>query len=125
MTLFDAAQHLEIVKIVNRLGKALMTPSAHGYSQHKGKTILAAAIANTGAYTTNSKAHPAVALMDVVLAANRNYNRQVAHHVRDMRQRYPGLAFKELGNLLEEKYIGASAFKEVGGTTMKKIQCTG
>lgn len=105
----------KIVRIVEQLGNAKMKPSSHGYEKYPGFKIIDAAIAQSREFLEKSEQdkNAAVTLMDVVLAANRNYNRQVEPHVRRMRTKYPDLTFKGLHNLLaSQDYVG---FKNVWG----------
>lgn len=94
--------HDKIVGIVKRLGNAKMKPSSHGYEKYAEFNIFDAAIAQSKEFLENSEQdkNAAVTLMGVVLAANRNYNRQVEPHVRRMRTKYPDLTFEGLHNLL-------------------------
>lgn len=115
MPLFTALQYPNVRQIVQRLGDAPMKRGSHGYGKHKGKTIAQASRAHLVDFVINARIHPAIALMDVVLAANRDYNKQVIRHVERMRDEYPDLTFKKLGRMLSTKYPDARSFKEVWG----------
>ncbi len=109
--------HLELQSIASKivqLGDAKMTSTSHGYRAGEDETILAAAIRGTRDYTKKSRASSAIAIMDVVLAANRNYNRAVKEHVDDMHKRYGRLTIKQL-RVKVDAAGSASEFKTVWG----------
>jgi len=99
---------------ITRLGRAMMTESAHGYRAGSNETILAAAKRGVENYTKNSQSSSAIAIMDVILAANRDYNKQVAKNVERMRQLYPGLTIKQLA-VMTKGAGTAKKFKDVWG----------
>lgn len=94
------AERQLISTIIDRLGRAEMTETAHGYRVNTSETVLEAVGRGKQEYIDSSRNNPAVAIMSVVLAANRNYNRQVKHHVDAMRSNQPGLTIKQLRTLI-------------------------
>ncbi|MFM0330124.1 hypothetical protein [Paraburkholderia strydomiana] len=106
-------QRLVASKIAE-LGDAKMTISSHGYRFGVDETILAAATRGAKGYTKNSRTSPAIAVMEVVLAANRDYNKAVKPYVDDMRNRYGRLTIKQLGRMVTAAG-DASEFKAVWG----------
>ncbi|WP_175881454.1 hypothetical protein [Burkholderia sp. BCC0044] len=106
-------QKLIASKIV-QLGDAKMTITSHGYRPGKDETILAAATRGAKGYTKKSRNSPAIAMMDVILAANRDYNKAVKPYVDDMRQRYGRLTIKQLEGMVAAA-ASASEFKAVWG----------
>ncbi|MCS6477379.1 hypothetical protein [Burkholderia thailandensis] len=103
-----------IVLTIEQLGDARMTRTAHGYCVGSEETILAAAERGARDYTTRSRKSSAIAIMDVVLAANRDYNRSVKCHVDDMCERYGHLTLKQLRAKVNAAG-SASEFKKVWG----------
>ena len=98
-----------------------MVDGAQGYkSTNPPQTILESANANTAAYTRSAKKSPAIALMDVVLASHRNYERAVAPHIRRLRENHPDLTIKELEKLLKTKYTTAEKLKDMWGHNDEK-----
>ncbi|MCK9204532.1 MAG: hypothetical protein M0P58_08895 [Bacteroidales bacterium] len=92
----------EIISILNNIGGKIMTESAHGYAEHKGKTILEASLKALKEYSDLAKKKPAVALILVVLAANRNYNMHVQNHINRIEE--DGLKdFAQLSEILRKK----------------------
>src|SRR4051812_32557975 len=91
-----------VKKKVAQLGNSLMTSFSQGYQNGTETTIFASAKQNSMAYTFYSKRHPAVALIDVILAANRDYNKQVDKHVKRLREEYPNMTFTELNKLIHQ-----------------------
>ncbi|MBB2919327.1 hypothetical protein [Cupriavidus alkaliphilus] len=102
-----------IASMIAQLGDAKMTSTSHGYLLGTDETILEAALRGAANYTTKSQASSAIAIMDVVLAANRDYNRVVKGHVIAMRERFGRLTIKQLGEMVGA--ATASEFKNVWG----------
>lgn len=112
----------KIVKIVRRIGNSTMTASSHGNDKYPGWKIIDAARDQAKTYKDLGKENPAVSLMMVVLAANRNYNRAVAPHVKRLRNDYPDLTFKKLQNMLEKHDY--REFGTIWGHEDEKKYCT-
>ena len=87
---------------IARLGSAAMTKTAHGYCKDANETVREAAERGTRDYTKNSRSSSAIAIMDVILAANRDYNKQVKGKIEHIRQRHPLLTIKRLAKMVEE-----------------------
>lgn len=85
----------EIKSIVKRIGNKLLKPSSHGFNEYGPKKIIDAAKMQSKAFTRN-KDNPAIRVMAVVLAANRNYEKQVRPHVERLKTQYDKLSFKDL-----------------------------
>jgi len=104
----------EINDIVERLGNSPMKENSHGFHKFKGMKIIDAA-KNQAADFLNVEKHiiPAIALMDVVLAANRDYNRQVQPHIARIKELYTHLTFKDLQKMLST--MDYKKFKDVWG----------
>ena len=104
MTISDYKTKTEIKKIVQKLGSNLMMPKSHGYNENIGKTIIEAAKIQADHFLNQvDERNSAISLMAVILAANRNYNRQVDSHVKNMRQRFPKITFLELQDELDNR----------------------
>ncbi|MBK3338649.1 hypothetical protein [Burkholderia pseudomallei] len=103
-----------VVLTIGRLGDAKMTRTAHGHCVGREETILVAAKRGARDYTTRSRKSSAIAIMDVVLAANRDYNRAVKGHVDKMCERYDRLTLKQLRAKVNAAG-SASEFKKVWG----------
>ncbi len=73
----------QVKEIVERLGNALMLPKSHGYEKYLGKRIVEAAEKQT-TELQNSQKNAAIAVMGVVLGANRDWNRQVKKYLERM-----------------------------------------
>jgi hypothetical protein len=92
----------EIKNIIKRIGENKLTESAHTYSEFGQITISEAADLSTINYFDKAKDNPAVALISVVLAANRNYNKVVEPNI--VRIEKTGLkTFFQLSTLLDKK----------------------
>ncbi|QNB06078.1 hypothetical protein G5S34_04345 [Herbaspirillum frisingense] len=110
----DVELRSEVSKIFNRLCEAPMMPSSHGKREGVEESIIAAARRSAEEYSTNPRKSPAISIMDVILAANRGYERQVRRHVEAMRGKFPSLTLKALQKKANEAkdYL---AFQDVWG----------
>jgi hypothetical protein len=72
----------EIKSIVNGIGEYPLTKSSHGYPDVGAIKIIEASKSSTTNYSERSKTRPAISIIDVVLAANRNYNKVVAPNIK-------------------------------------------
>lgn len=86
----------EVAARVGMLGKQPMKPSSHGYEKYGDVPIIEAAAKQAKEFLSPRHKNAAISLMAIVLAANRNYNRQVEPHVSRMRQNWPSLTLAEL-----------------------------
>lgn len=109
----------QIREIVERLGDALMVPKSQGYEKYAGKRIVDAAEKQMDELR-ESKKNAAIAVMGVVLGANRDWQRQVAKHLERMRndESIKSITFKQLFDKLQtEDYV---AFKDTWGHSDEK-----
>jgi hypothetical protein len=113
----EAIPETLIIETVNRLASKPMTTFSQGFRDASEK-IITAALSNANSYTHFSKLHPAVALMDVVLAANRNYRRQVEEHIKRMREQFVDLTLSELK--MKVKTNDYKSFKQIWGHADEK-----
>jgi hypothetical protein len=104
----------EVAAVVHTLGNSPMRPSSHGFDLFGPVPIIEAARRQAERFLTQeSYRNAAISLMDVVLAANRDYNKQVEPHVTRMRRTWPQLTLAELKNMIAARdYI---QFKDVWG----------
>lgn len=109
---FCESEHGKIKSIVERLGKTQANEKSHGRDVHL--SILESAKKSASFFTQNARSSSAIAVMDVILAAHRDYNKQVLNHVLKLRETYPKLTFCGLARLLQE-YPTATSFKEIWG----------
>ena len=101
-----------IRETVERLGNNPMTIFSHDFKSTNEK-IIDSVLNNAKNYTYFSKLHPAIGLMDVVLAANRNYRKQVERHIQRMRWEFPNLTFAQLWEVLDRNDY--ESFKKIWG----------
>lgn len=71
----------QIIEIVNRLSMYKLTKYSHGYLDYGDITIKEAVEKSVQNYQNKAKKRPAVSLIDVVLAANREYNKVVEPNI--------------------------------------------
>lgn len=90
-----------IIETVQRIESLPMTRFSHGFEEYKGETIGNAARLHASRFSDFSKEFPAIALMDVVLAANRNYRKQVEKHVKRMSKEFADLTLSDLRMKIE------------------------
>ncbi|WP_250480085.1 MULTISPECIES: hypothetical protein [unclassified Caballeronia] len=110
-----SSQQKEFVKLkIKELGDAKMTSTSHGYREGEERPIIDVAKEGEKRFARTSRESAAIGLMDVVLAANRDYNRAVKPHVDAMRERYKGLTIKQLQSMIAAAG-SASEFKKVWG----------
>lgn len=88
--------------------------TSHGYKEDVKESILAAALRDTEDYTGRALQSSAIAVMEVLLAAHRGYEKQVRKHVIKMHQNFPGLTFKELKRKVDAA-VDYEEFKNVWG----------
>jgi len=130
---FNISNHIEneeIRSIVKRLGNEKLTSTGHGFREHGSIPIIKAAILSTNNYTRESVKKPAIGLLSVILAANRNYNKVVEPNLIRIEKDYPELrTFQQLHDLLKSKseiefykFWGHKDKKKY--TTLKKLLST-
>jgi hypothetical protein len=93
-----------VKKIVAELSKAILRVTGHGYESGVEITIGKAAEQSAKDYSKQYKAKPAMAIITVVLAANRNYNKQVKKKLDNIELNYRNLrSFKDLELIIKQK----------------------
>jgi hypothetical protein len=93
----------EIASIIDRLGKEKLTKTGHGFKDFGEIPINIAAEKSTGIYTNKWRIKPAIGLISVVLAANRNYNKVVEPNLDKIELAQPELkSFNQLTSFLEK-----------------------
>lgn len=116
--IFERNKEAEIKEIVKRLGDQPMVENSHGFEKYGTIKIIDAAEKQAKEFLYNEDKNAALTLMGVVLAANRNYNKQVQPHLERMKNEYPALTFKELQSMLLQKdYV---EFGDIWGHKDKK-----
>lgn len=92
----------EILIILDHISQKPLTETAHAYSYYGAISIKEAAEKSTSNYFEKAKEKPAIALLSVVLAANRNYNKVVKPNIERIEK--TDLAnFDQLKQLLSSK----------------------
>lgn len=104
---FDILDYIskeEILKKLEELGSKELTKTGHGFSTFGRIPIIQSAEKSTTSYSNKSKEKPAIRLIEVVLAANRNYNKVVEPNVKKIEEQQPNLKnFSELNELIENQ----------------------
>jgi len=94
----------EICDIVEEIGSHLLTETSHTFKTFGAISILEAAKKSAQKYSNKAKEKPAIVLIDIILAANRNYNKVVEPNIRKIEENYPELkSIEQLENLLNQK----------------------
>ena len=99
-------------RVIDRLGDAVLQPSAHGFARFGPVPIReAAGIQAAELLRGGGRDSAAIRLLLVVLSANRNYNRQVRPHLDRIRSTTPRLTIQELHELwCRSTFAGFKAF---------------
>lgn len=105
----------EIKEIVERLGNSPMRKGSHGYGRFGAILIRCAAQQQAENFANGEGRNAAIVVMEVVLAANRNFNNQVEPYITKVRQKYPFLTFEELNKILSESEMDYKEFAKVWG----------
>jgi len=104
---FDILNHIseyEILEKLKYLGSKELTITGHGYKTFSNIPILESAQKSTLNYSNRSSVKPAIALIDVILAANRNYNKVVEPNINRIQEKYPDLKnFDELNKIINSQ----------------------
>lgn len=109
---FQIDEYEKVKKTVTELGNAIATENSHG--KDVGLTIFESARGSLPKDADKKKFNPAIAIMDVILAAHRDYNNAVEEHVTEIKKNYPHLTINGLDKLIQ-KYPTALLFKKVWG----------
>ena len=123
----DHVSETFIKDLVSRLGEANLTKTSHSYETYGDIKIIDAANRSYDKYHEQAKRMPAIALIEVVLAANRNYNLHVLPNINRLKTDFPDLVtFDDLNKILVE--LTEHEFYKVWGprdekkyTTLKNI----
>ncbi len=109
----------QLEEIIKKLGEYPLTKSGHGFREGIRESIFESATKSIKNYTDLSKKKPALGLISVVLAANRNYNRVVEPNLINIERDCPKLSFfSELKEMINK--IGDEKFYELWGHKDKK-----
>jgi hypothetical protein len=92
----------EIKEKVFEMGDEILTSTAHLYPEYGAISILEASKLNAVGYTKLGKAKPAVKLIEVVLAANRNYNKVVRPYIDRINKDEKLISFDQLIEKIHE-----------------------
>lgn len=127
---FEISKHIsksEILKKLEYIGKQNLTSTGHGHQEFGSIPISESSQRSTLTYSDRFKKKPAIGVIEVVLAANRNFNKVVEPHVKRIETEYPYLKnFKDLADILnsktkEEFYFFWGHKDEKKYNTLKKI----
>jgi hypothetical protein len=111
-----------IKETVDRLSEALLTSTSHNYQDYGDIKIIDAATSSYKKYHDQAKNLPAIALIEVVLAANRNYNLHVLPNINRLKKDFPRLiTFGDL-NVLIKNRTPEEFYKIWGPKDAKKYQ---
>ena len=89
---------------VLELSQALLTETSHTFSKIGRIKIIDAATNSYNTYSDQAQSFPAIALIEVILAANRDYNKHVLPNIIRLKKNYPSLiSFKDLEMLTKDK----------------------
>jgi len=111
----------QIVDKVEALRGMPMREGSHGYSDFPHLSIGDAAKLQAEKFqpgTSGANKNAAIVLMSVVLAANRNYEKQVHPHIQCVNKHFSQLTLFQLGDML--KKIGWKEFKDIWGHADEK-----
>lgn len=94
----------EIKNIVSSISNSLLTETSHDHKNNKGKTIGEAAKSSANNYALKAMNNPAMALVEVILAANRNYLKVVEPKIIAAQLKYTSIkSFDSLQELMKAK----------------------
>lgn len=100
--ILDFKKEDEILEILNQISQKPLTETSHLYTMNRVLSIKEAAEESASNYSEKAKEKPAIALLSVVLAANRNYNKVVKPNIERIEE--TGLAnFDQLKEILKNK----------------------
>lgn len=71
----------EIENIIQRLGDRKLTKTSHTFLEFGDVSILESSLKSTSNYSDFAKEKPAIGLLSVILAANRDFNKVVEPHL--------------------------------------------
>lgn len=108
----------DLMSKFDALCSAKMVEGSHGLEDFRGLTIGEAAKEQASRFSQLEKRKGAHILMDVVLAANRNYERAVKKNIQIVREQHPNLTLSELAKLIEDNDF--RDFKKIWGHADEK-----
>lgn len=100
--ILDSLTKEKIIEKMNKLGEARLTPTSHLHHKYGEEKIIDAARKYSKEYSDSAGARPAVRLIEVVLAANRNYVKAVKPHVDRIEKTTDLKTFDQLIDLVEK-----------------------
>ena len=86
----------EIREIVFEMGDEVLTPTSHMFPEYGAISILESSKRSAPGFTKLVKARPAIQLIEVILAANRNYNKVVRPHIERITKETDLTSFDQL-----------------------------
>jgi hypothetical protein len=98
----DFKEANEIRSIVDHIGNLPLKEGSHGFLDVGSIKIIDAAKSSTANYSERSKTRPAISIIDVVLAAHRNYNKVVAPNIKRI-EKTDLNSIEDLKNLISSK----------------------
>lgn len=94
----------DILKKLEYIGNKKLTPTGHGFDTFGSIPILESSLKSTLNYSLKPQEKPAIALIEVVLAANRNFNKVVEPNIKRIEKEFPELKnFQHLNEILFTK----------------------
>lgn len=105
INLLEDKTEKEVIEIVKKLSVCPLTPSSHGYAEYNSISIGEASQKSIKKYNSKALTRPAVALLDVVLAANRNYNKVVEPKIKHILENSDISTFKQLEKFIKENTV--------------------
>lgn len=102
--ILDFISKEEILLKLKDIGSRKLTETGHDFDIFGSILISEAAQKSTNTYTDKAREKPALALIEVVLSANRNYNKAVKPKLKAIETEYPGLkTFDQLNEIIKSK----------------------
>jgi len=105
------------INIFERLGNAKLKEGSHLFEKYGDLQIIKAAMLQTNDYNSLAKRKPGLALLLVVLSANRSYSKHVERHINRIDKDNIIVSFSDLKNKMQDreefyKYWGHSNLKK-------------
>lgn len=100
--ILDFKSEEEVLTILKKIAEKPLTETAHAFSDYGAISIGEAAGKSTKNYSDKAKLKPAIALLTVVLSANRNYNKVVKPNI-EIIEKTDLATFDQLNELLKVK----------------------
>lgn len=103
-TILEIKSKADIIKKLNEISIKPLTTTSHAHEKYNATSIGEAAKKSLSCIKKDSKKNPAIALIKVVLSANRNYNKVVLPNIQRIEKSHPKLnKIKQLENLIRKK----------------------